>query len=1013
MNYCGSGPISIGNIAILLVCCLALVGFLADDTARVEAKSIQETPSYLAVSEVVGAELSFVPNQGQYSDLVRFRADAGGAIVWFLENEVFYHFVHQIEPPDHTSELTRFGYDVPAQPDSIEYRLVRVSFVGANPHPVLSGRSTTGRESNFFLGDDPAEWRPGVQHFNEIVYDEMYDGIDLVYRANGSLLEYDFEVARNADPSLVQVRLDGQNDMYVDSEGQLVVVTDFGTFVELKPVVYQLDGDSRRPVAAEFQITDENTFGFAFPDGYDPGLPLIIDPVLEYSTFLGGSTNDYCRAVSLDPDGNLYATGYVTSVDFPLENAYDSTYNGGGTASYDIFVCKVSPFGDSLIYSTYLGGAGDDRGYAIRTTDAGSAYLTGRSNSTDFPTVSALQPVNAGDNDIVIVKLDASGQALEYSTYFGGTGSDAAGGIEVDAAGSVYLVGNTESADFPVAGAPFDNSLGGTRDGYVAKFDGDLQSVSYCTLVGGSDTDAASDLCVDGSGTAYIVGYTVSSDFPTANAWDATFGGGTSAGDVFVSALNAAGDGLLYSTYVGDTDDEAGLSIDLDADLNAVVTGYTKSAGFPTEAAFDSVFGGVIDAFLFKLNSTGDSLIFSTFLGGNNSDIASYLGLDSDGRMFLIGHTTSNDFPVADAIDSIRSSQMDVFVTCFAAPGDSLVYSTFLGSGAYDFGYSIAVDTGSNAFIGGYTGSALFPTVNAIQDTLAGAYDIFLGRIAINPYVCVDSDGDGFGDPGHPENICPDDNCPDVANPDQADSDGDGTGDACDICPGFDDSADADGDGVPDGCDQCPGADDLADADGDGVADGCDICPGFDDLTDGDGDTVPDSCDNCPGTANTDQSDIDSDGFGDSCDNCPSVANAGQNDADGDGVGDECDPCTDIDGDGFGNPGYAANTCPEDNCPFTYNPSQDDTDGNGIGDACDAGCCVAPVRGNVDGDAGEAVNVSDLSYLVDYLFKLGPPAPCPEEGNVDGDVGEAINVSDLSYLSQFLFQGGPAPAACP
>lgn len=228
---------------------------------------------------------------------------------------------------------------------------------------------------------------------------------------------------------------------------------------------------------------------------------------------------------------------------------------------------------------------------------------------------------------------------------------------------------------------------------------------------------------------------------------------------------------------------------------------------------------------------------------------------------------------------------------------------------------------------------------------------------------------------------------------------------------------DVDGDGVCEGLDNCPEIfnPDQADADGDGVGDLCDDCP--DDYDPGqedtDGDGVGDACDNCPNDFNATQQDADSDGIGDVCDNCFSIYNPLQTDADNDTIGDSCDTCTDTDGDGWGNPGFPANTCPDDNCPYAYNPGQEDSDGDGIGDACDSGCCVDPIRGNVDGDAGEEVNITDLTYLVDYLFRSGYPPPCPEEGNVDGDPGKSINIADLTYLVDYLFGGGPSPAPCP
>jgi hypothetical protein len=986
----------------------------------------------------------FTANQGQFTEAVLFRGDVGGATVWFTSNAVYYQFIREKLSSVQEDDLTGFGYRLPKRPDSVEYQIVRASFVGARADPNVFGREAAGYTSNYFIGSNPENWYARVPNYREVIYEGVYPGIDLRYHTTQGRLEYDFLIPPGANPNQILIKYHGITSLTVDDAGDLAIKTGFGTILEQKPVIYQLDGSQRLPIQGEYHLLDKSTFGFTFGQGYDSSLPLIIDPFLDYSTFLGGSGNDYARGVAIDSAGHTYVTGYLTSSNFPIKNAYDSTYNGGSPSGHDVFVTKISAGGDSILFSTYLGGStGDDRGYSIAVDSNGDACIGGVTGSTDFPTVDPVQETNAGGKDAFIGKLSSTGDSLIYSSYLGGSGDDVGLGLAIDTGGSAYIVGNTFSSDFNLSANPYDNSLDGDEDAFVAKFS-PIGGLEFSTYLGGSANDAGVGIATDVNENAYVIGYTLSNDFPTVSAYDDSYNGGPTYGDVFITRLGATGESLVYSTFLGGDDDDLGLAIAVDGAENAYLTGYTLSdaTSFPLVSAYDSTLEGGFDAFVAKLYQSGDSLVYSTFLGGGQGDFAFAIAVDPFGEACVVGSTPSNDFPVVNAYDESSNGNWDAFVTYVAVSGDSLVYSTYLGSWGWEYAYGVALDTSLTAHIGGYTNSSGFPTHNPIQDTLVGNYDAFVTAIFKDEYICIDSDNDGFGDPGHPENDCPDDNCPTVYNPDQADYDVDGVGDVCDNCYSTPnpDQEDEDLDGKGDSCDICTDTDgdgfgnpgfpantcpddncpdtynpDQGDADSDGFGDVCDTCTD----TDGDGfgnpgypvNTCPD--DNCPNAYNPDQEDSDFDAVGDSCDNCPLLANPLQEDADFDGIGDSCDTCTDTDGDGYGNPNFPANTCPDDNCPYIYNPDQLDSDGDGIGDACDSGCCVPPIRGNVDGDQDDAINVADLSHLVTFLFYEGLPPSCWEEGNVDGDVEESINVGDLSYLVDYLFFDGPEPSSCP
>ncbi|MBM3747347.1 MAG: hypothetical protein FJW34_16295, partial [Acidobacteria bacterium] len=390
-------------------------------------------------------------------------------------------------------------------------------------------------------------------------------------------------------------------------------------------------------------------------------------------------------------------TGQTTSADFPATGgALDTTSNG----SDDVFVAKLNPAGTAIVYSTYLGGSGADSGTAIAVDSSGNAYVTGSTESSNFPTTAGAFDTTAnGGTDVFVAKLNPTGTALVYSTFLGGSGLDAGWAVAVDSVGSAYVAGTTWSVGFPTTAGAFDTSHNGGADVFVAKVNSSGNGLAYATFLGGSGEDAALDLALDSTGNAYLTGFTSSSNFPvTSGAYDTSFNGGSFSIDAFVTNLNPTGTALLYSTFLGSNGDEWGHRIAVDAAGSAYVAGQTWSGAFPTTTgAFDTSFNGLADVFVSKLTPTGAGLSYSTFLGGADYDSPTGLTVDAAGRAALAGRTTSANYPVtAGATDPSFNGLSDAFLTRLDATGSQLLYSSFLGGAGHDSATGLALDAAGN-----------------------------------------------------------------------------------------------------------------------------------------------------------------------------------------------------------------------------------------------------------------------------------------------------------------------------
>ena len=624
---------------------------------------------------------------------------------------------------------------------------------------------------NYLLGRDPSRWQAGVPTFGRVGFQGIYRGVDLIYYGNQRHLEYDFVVAPHADPKQIQLHFAGAQGVHLNGVGELVVETPGGALRWRKPTVYQWSATGKQAVAARFRLKSlpNGKTGVCFVLGrYDSARPLVIDPVLAYSTYLGGNGangGDFATGIAVDSSGSAYVTGYTGSPDFPTTAGVVQSTNKGSLSHTNAFVTKLNPAGTALVYSTYLGGSASDNANAITVDSAGNAYITGRAFSADFPTtVGAFQPTLKSNHNAFVAKLNPSGSALVYSTFLGGTGSDSTVAIAIDAAGHAFVTGHTISSDFPTTPGAFQtvnrSPVGGNA--FVSELDPAGSALVYSTYLGGTSAqgDYGKGIAVDAAGSAYLVGDAFSADFPsTPGAYQ---GGRKSlnSSNAFVTKFNATGTALVYSTYLGGSVQDNGNSIALDGSGQAYIAGNTLSMDFPTtpgafQRASRTSSASVVNAFVTKLNASGTALLYSTYLGGTAGTYTYRLVLDNRGNAVVTGYTDATDFPTT--VGAYRRSGVGAtagkthsYVTRLNASGANLLYSTYLGGTGGDFAGALAVDGNGDVYVAGYTGSSDFPvTSGAVQTTnkaiAAGTSNAFVTKLAPRS-VFPDFDADGGTD---------------------------------------------------------------------------------------------------------------------------------------------------------------------------------------------------------------------------------------------------------------------------
>jgi hypothetical protein len=587
--------------------------------------------------------------------------------------------------------------------------LLRMSFVGARTVAEGVGLNPSGMRAHYLIGA-PESWHSNVPVYDQVKYRDIYPGVDVVYHSDAlGRLEYDLALHPGAEIAQIRVRLEGAGPFEMDASGDLLARDSSGEWRHSSPDVYQVRNGIRRKVFARLLTGGAGEIAFDVQD-YDRSLPLVIDPTLTFSTYLGGSGQDSASCVAVDTTGNAYVTGWTESLDFP-ESPGPRLGKSGGV---DAYVAKISPSGH-LLYVTYLGGSGDDRGYGIAVDTSGDAVVVGWTYSGDFPIVNAAQPRLGGGRDGFIAKLNPAGTALVFSTYWGGSGADSSNGVALDATGNIYVSGETASANFPVLNG-FQNKSGGGDDAFIAKFSA-FGTELFSTYLGGLADDRATAIAVDASGNAYITGSTYSPNFPVVNAFQPALGGGQ---DAFAAKLSSGGNALLYSTYIGGSGGtpgapETGNGIAVDSAGSAYIAGTTSSSNFPTVNALQPSLSGSQDAFALKVSPTGSALVYSTYLGGSSFDFATGIAVDGNGEAYIAGYTASTDFPIANSLQSSNAGGYDAFMAQANPVGNMLEISTYLGGSGSDAAYGIALDTNGGVYLVGQTSSTNFPAASAIQ----------------------------------------------------------------------------------------------------------------------------------------------------------------------------------------------------------------------------------------------------------------------------------------------------------
>jgi len=650
---------------------------------------------------------------------------------------------------------------------------ITMRLVGANPNAPVEGIDRLPGISNYFIGNDPNKWCTSIPHYAKVRYRDVYPGIDLVYYGNQQDLEYDLVVQPGANPTTARVLFEGATGVRLDASGNVVVTVANGELSLHHPHIYQEHDGIQTEVSGRYVLQGDNGVGFALGT-YNTARALTIDPVLSYSTYLGGGLTDVPSAIAVDPTGAAYVTGYTKSVNFPVTPGVFQPTHPGTVCGNDVlaapcdqvFIAKINPAGTALLYCTYLGGRiasaqnqGGERATAITVDSQGNALLTGWTHSTDFPTSAALQPNNKGLGDGFLTKLNSAGSGLVFSTYLGGSGSEAASALAVDLLGNSYVaLLNDGGPDLPTSSTSH-RVFGNNKGTLVLKVTPAGSALLYSAVIGATTANA---IAVDSVGAAYLAGQADETGFPTVNAIQPTFHGVFV--DAFVTKIDPAGTSLVYSTYLGGSGSDTVFGIAVDQGGSAYLAGATTSSDFPTTSGAFQLYRQAVEEarannFVAKLSSSGTTLAYSTYLLSSPpaGDALCGIAVDGIGEATVVGSTSNPDFPVSEAIQPYYAGRTvafgeqedsDAYVIKLNSVGTAALYSTFLGGNRRDLGNSVALDSAGNAYVIGVTRSTDFPVYRALHPTLSGDLDpqsfnnrgdIFIAKIAVSPVAAIET----------------------------------------------------------------------------------------------------------------------------------------------------------------------------------------------------------------------------------------------------------------------------------